>query len=78
MMAGLAGFSDWLSTMISAVMMTGDGDDDDDGDVDVCDDDDGGDDDGVGDPFLSAYDGRFGDASSILTNFSSSNVAVSI
>lgn len=76
MMAGLAHFSDSSSTMISAVTMTDD-DGDDGGDVDVCDDD-GGDDGGVGDPFLSAFDGRFGDASSILTTFSSSDVAVSI
>ena len=76
MRAGLADFFELLSTMISAVMMTDDGDDDDGGDVDVCCDDDG--DDGVGAPFLSVYDGRFGDASSILTTFSSSNVAASI
>lgn len=74
MMAGLVDF-DGLLWMISAVMMIGDGDDD--GvDVDVCDDDGG--DDGDGAPFLSVYDGRFGDASSILTTFSSSNAAVSI
>ena len=78
MMAGLVDFFELLSTLISAVMMTDDGDDDDGGDVDVCYDDDGGGDDGVGVPFLSAYDGRFGDASSILTTFSSSNVAASI
>lgn len=75
MMAGLVDFFDLLSTMISAVMMTGDGDDDG-GDVDVCDDDGG--DDGDGAPFLSVYDDRFGDESSILTTFSSSDVAASI